>query len=303
MNLLAVRVSEPPFYLSVIMYKMNKKLYLLLNIVLLSLITSAVFFFFYRERKTQVLKVSFLDVGQGDSIYIKSPSGKDMIIDGGPDKRVLARLSREMDFFDRGIDIVIASHGDQDHITGLVEVVNRYKVGVYIEPLSEKDSEVLDELHKTIEQKNIKKIYAVYGQKIDLGEGVICTIIHPGIDSIEYDANDSSIVLLIEYGEISFLLTGDASIKSENQYLKYLEHKSVTVLKAGHHGSDTSTSESLLEKITPEYVIFSAGKDNKYGHPSISVIDRVKNYKSKILNTYEIGNINFESDGQTVTVK
>ncbi|MGI9118345.1 MAG: MBL fold metallo-hydrolase, partial [Minisyncoccia bacterium] len=163
------------------------------------------------------LKVSFLDVGQGDSILIQTPSARTMLIDGGRDNTVLSRLGAELPFFKRSIDVVIATHPDADHVTGLFSVLDKYKVGSVLEPGVTVDTVVYQSLEQKIFDKKIPHIYARAGQKIILDEknNIYLTILYPDVDVTGWETNDASIVARLDYGNTSFMFTGDSPIGKE----------------------------------------------------------------------------------------
>ncbi len=259
----------------------------------------------WREERNGILTVAFLDVGQGDAIYIEAPSGNQMLIDAGPGKAVLRELSKVMPFYDRSIDVVIATHADQDHVGGLPDVLKKYKVNIFMEPGVPGESSSYKEVEKIVASSNssgggagIKKILARRGMNVDLGDGTILQILFPVIDSPSTDTNMSSIVAKLVYGENEFMLTGDAPQAVEN-YLVDTEGTLLQsdVLKAGHHGSKTSTSQVFVSAVSPQYAVISVGKDNKYGHPNQETLDTLRNFGAKILRTDQLGDIVFKSDG------
>lgn len=227
------------------------------------------------------LRVYFLDVGQGDSILIDTPSRKQVLIDGGRNRKVLSELGKILPFNDKFIDIVIETHPDADHAGGLVAVYERYDVGL------------------GLDQNTSKR-----GQIIDFGDGTMLTILFPDRDISKWEENDASVVARLDYGEASFLFTGDAGIKTENILMADGSRAlDVDVLKAGHHGSRTSTSLTFAEIVSPEFSIISAGRDNTYGHPHKEVINILAAVGSKILSTAEEGTIKFETDGKYLRAK
>ena len=257
-----------------------------------------------REDRGGILTVAFLDIGQGDAIFIDAPSGNQMLIDGGPGKSVLRELSKVMPFYDRSIDVVIATHADQDHVGGLPNVLKNYKVNIFMEPGLSGPSSSYEELEKMVgnNKSNIKKILARRGMVVDLGDGAILQILFPVIDSPGTNTNMSSIVAKLVYGENEFMLTGDSPIAIED-YLVSLGGLQSDVLKAGHHGSKTSSSDEFVRAVAPQYTVISAGKNNRYTHPHQEVLDILNNFGIKILRTDELGIIVFKSDGTNLKLK
>jgi competence protein ComEC len=279
---------------------MEWKKYVLAGLLLANILVWASL---YRQKPGN-LKVYFLDVGQGDAIFIETPNKYQVLIDGGRNKKVISELGKIMSFGDRSIDVVIATHPDADHIGGLPEVAERYSVGLFLEPGVDAEKALNDELHGRIANKNIQTLLAKRGQVINFGDGVTLTILFPNADVSNWDTNDASIVAKLTYGEEDFLLTGDAGIKTENILMSLsLELIDVEVLKAGHHGSRTSTSLMFAEAVTPEYAIISAGRDNTYGHPHKEVLNILSRVDSQVLSTAESGTIKFETDGKNLYFK
>jgi len=267
---------------------------------LLFLVTLIVWYAIFAESR-QGLKVYFLDVGQGDAIFIQASNGNQILIDAGPNKQVLRKLSKVMPFYDRSIDIVIESHPDSDHIGGLPEVLKRYDVFLVMEPGVGSDNAVYAETEKIIKEKRIKKILARKGMRVNLGDGTRLDILFPDRDVFELGTNDASIVARLVYGENKFLFTGDSPQKIED-YLVSIFGKNLQsdVLKLGHHGSRTSTSEEFLGYVEPKYAIISAGKDNRYGHPHKEILDRLNQFGISILRTDEKGTIKMQGDGENI---
>ncbi len=272
-------------------------------LVLLALANIFVWLAIYQS-KDGPLKVYFLDVGQGDAIFIETPAKKQMLIDGGKNRRVISELGGIMPFGDKTIDIVMATHPDADHIGGLPAVVERYDVELFLEPGVESDNSLDEELEKRLNEKNVSQVLARRGQIINFGDGAKLVILFPNQDVSNWETNDASIVAKLEYGVSSFLLTGDSPIRIENILLNLdKEILNSDVLKAGHHGSRTSTSLMFAEAISPEYAIVSAGKDNTYGHPHQEVLNILQKVGTQILSTVSLGTIKFETDGQNLKVK
>jgi competence protein ComEC len=258
----------------------------------------------YAGQPSNLLHVYFLDVGQGDSILIDSPTHKRILIDGGPNSKVLSELGAILPFGDRRIDVVLETHPDADHIGGLIDVLREYEVGAFIEPGVESPSKLDDTLDALVEEKNVPSILARRGMKVDLGDGVSLNILFPNQDVSNWETNDASIVAKLVYGEESFLLTGDSAKKTEYLLLALdPDELKSDVLKVGHHGSRTSTSQIFADAVAPEYAIISAGKDNRYGHPTKEVLDILNKVGAKILSTIDLGTIEFETDGETLIIK
>jgi competence protein ComEC len=256
------------------------------------------------ERKPGNLKVSFLDVGQGDAIFIETPSHRQVLIDGGKNRKVVSELGKQMAFGDRSIDVIIATHPDADHIGGLPEVFSSYKVGLYVEPGAESENSIDDLLRERVAKEGIETLFARGGETIDFGDGAKLMIIFPNSDVTGWETNDASIVARLIYGDRSFLFTGDAGIRTENILMSLApELMDVDVLKAGHHGSRTSTSLSFAQAASPTYAVISAGKDNTYGHPHKEVLDILKKVGAEIKSTAESGTIIFASDGQSLEME
>ncbi len=250
------------------------------------------------------LCVVFLNVGQGDSIFIESPTGKQLLVDGGPDGAVLGELAAVMGFFDKDLDYVLMTHPDSDHVAGFLDVFETYDVANVIRTENESDTKVWSAVETAMNEEGVEIHYARRGQLYDLGGGAKLEILFPDIDPSTIESNTSSIVAKLTYGDTSFMFTGD-SPKAIEEYLVLAEgeHLKSDVLKAGHHGSRTSTSEMWLDEVQPQYAVISAGKDNKYGHPHQEVTDMLFNYGVTTFNTAEVGRVEFVSDGVSVGVK
>lgn len=247
-----------------------------------------------------VLEVSFLDVGQGDAILIEGPTGVNVLVDGGRDRSVLRELPKQLGFFDRALDAVVATHPDADHISGLSDVLERYRVSYVIDPGMTADTSNFLRLESAISEEQAERVLARSGQRLMLGGGAYADILYPDKDVSKGDTNDGSIIIRVVYGDTEFLLTGDAPSFVEDRLPGDVRSD---VLKAGHHGSRTSTSAAFLAKVSPEVVIISAGKDNSYGHPHQDVLDRIAAAGAQALSTIEEGTIEFESDGTLVRQK
>lgn len=271
-------------------------------LVFLLVFTIGIFYFtFKHNNKNDYLKVVFLDVGQGDSIYIEAPNGKQVLVDGGPDAKILSSLSKVMPFADRSIDMIVATHLDSDHIGGFSLLIDNYKIGNIIENGATSESKVYSNLEEKITKNKINKIIARRGMHIilDNDKNIYFDILSPDRDVSNMESNDGSIVGKLVYGNNSFMLTGDATLYTEN-LIEWNEDNNTLhsdVLKLGHHGSKGSSGVLWLEKVDPDVAIISVGKNNRYGHPNQEVLDRLSRLHIPFLSTAEIGNIIFKSDG------
>jgi competence protein ComEC len=279
-------------------------------LTLLILANASVWGLYIEHKPSKILRVYFLDVGQGDAIFIDSPTHGRILLDGGPNGRVLSELGKILPFGDRRIDVMIESHPDADHISGLVDVLRNYKVSTFLEPGVNSTNDIHTLLAEEIKKRNIPDLLARRGIDIDLGDGVKLQILFPNQDVHDWETNDASIVAKLVYGEESFLLTGDSTKKAE--YLLLALNPDILnsdVLKAGHHGSATSDSPPYVDAVSPEYAVISAGKGNPYGLPKQVTLDTLRSYKAKILATEDaggltgMGTIEFDTDGKTLTYK
>ena len=250
------------------------------------------------------MKVVFLDVGQGDAALIESPTGNQILIDAGPSKIILNALGRVMPFYDRSIDIVLATHPDQDHIGGIPEVLKNYSVREYFSNGATSSTGTSKELENLLSEKKVRKEIVRRGEIIDLGGGTFLKILFP-LDKLNgKDTNESSVVAKLYYGNSTFLFTGDAPTDVE-QYLAFTDGRALesNVLKVAHHGSKNSLSPEFFSAVSPKFSIISAGLNNRYGHPNKEILDALNKIQTKILETFSIGDIIFTSDGQILNLK
>jgi len=245
----------------------------------------------------QLLEVVFFNVGQGDSIFIETPQGHQILIDGGPDETVLENLGKEMPFWDRTIDLIILSHPEHDHISGLIEVLKRYKVENILWTGVLRDTSEYKEWQKLIREEGAKIYIAQAGQNIEGGETSF-NILFP-FESLEgkevKNTNNSSVIVRLVYGDNSFLFTGDAYKSIERQLLETAID--ADVLKVGHHGSKTSSAQEFIEKVSPDIAVIQCGKDNHYGHPSQETLEILEKYGINIFRTDFNGDIKVISNG------
>ena len=245
------------------------------------------------------LHVYALDIGQGDAILLRTPQGHAVLIDGGPDPVLLAaRLGEVLPFWQRDIDLVLVTHADTDHIGGLAPMVSRYHIGqvLYAEPMD--TNAAGSAWQEAIAGAGIDQVRVGKGAEIQVGDSRL-TVLHPGI-SLEHngpDANDLSLVMLLEQGRFRLLLTGDAGEAVERQLLASDWNLNATALKVSHHGAKSATSAEFLEAVGPQIALISVGADNRYGHPSSAVIERLEEANTLVLRTDERGTIDLSTDG------
>ncbi len=261
-----------------------------------------------RGNNDRLLHVTYLDVGQGDATLIESPTGTQVLIDGGRGKMVLRPLSRALGFFDRDIDMVIATHPDADHIGGLVDVLKRYRVRTVVMTENESDAPVYGAFKRAVQNEGAQVIFARTGEVFDLGKGArgstTLTILFPDYDPRGLESNMSSIISRLTYGESEYLFTGDSPQAIEEYVVGMLGTELTSdVLKVGHHGSRTSSAESFVTTVHPAYAIISAGKDNSYGHPHKEVTDLLTAKGIIQKNTADEGSIFSVSDGLSIWFK
>ncbi len=254
------------------------------------------------------LHVSFLDVEQGDAILIQK-GNQQVLVDGGPSPQAISlELGNQMPFWDRTIELVVLTHPDSDHLAGLVEVLQRFQVKQVLYPDLESESPLYDEWLKLIEAKNMKHTIAQAGQQIDLGKGAVIKVLHPQIAYLtgtESDIDNNGVVLRLSMDDVSFLLTADIRQEAEFELIADRVDLSSTVLKVAHHGSDTSTTPEFLAVVNPRLAVISVGTDNKFGHPSDEVLEKLKGRLApeNIYRTDRHGTIEFITDGERLWVE
>ncbi len=243
----------------------------------------------------------FLNVGQGDSELIVFQNGVKILIDGGPTNKVSTELSSLISPFNHYIDIIILTHPESDHFSGLIDTVKRYKVGAFIFNGENKNSNNFDDLKKVLEKNSTKIITIAEGDKIKYLENRFETL-SPNINSNLTSTNENSLVLKLISQNLKALFTADIGEKTEKYLIqKYGDYLQADILKVGHHGSKFSSSENFLAMVLPKISVFEVGK-NSYGHPNEGVIERLKNLGSKILRTDQNGTIKIFVDSRKLNV-
>ena len=260
----------------------------------------------YDLNKPQLLEVNFFDVGQGEAIFIETPSRHQILIDGGSSSVILEKLAKSLPFWDRTVDLIILTHPEHDHLAGLIEVLKRYKVenilwtGVVRDTAEYKEWQRLIRDEREKEGAQIK--IAQSGQLINFGNqsNRYIEVLYPfeNLEGQEFkNSNNTSIVAKLIFGENSFLFTGDAYKSVEKKLVDKKTDLASDVLKVGHHGSKTSSLEEFIKQVSPEIAVISAGKDNPYHHPHQETLDTLEKYGIKILRTDKNGDIKIISNG------
>lgn len=241
---------------------------------------------------------AMLDVGQGDGLFIETPSGVQIMFDAGPPKSILGPLAKVMSPFDKSIDAFVITNPDADHIGGLTDILKNYKVGAVFESGTLTDSKLYQNVREEMKRQNIPDILASKGMRLDVGNGVFIDILFPDRDVSEWATNDGSVVAKLTYGKNSIILTGDATTKTEKIILSENTSSQLksTILKVGHHGSRTSSSVSFVKAVSPQYALISVDKDNTYGHPHQETLDTLAQFGAKILRTDLLGTIVMKCD-------
>jgi len=241
-----------------------------------------------------------LILGKGDSIWIESPSGRQILVDGGPGNAISSKLGEVMPFYDKDIDVVVVSHPHADHIVGLADVLERYEVKNIIEARESYNSSEFEAWREVVKNENANDVEAIAGKIIDLGDGVTLTVLHP-FESVVGDnpknPHDDVVVVMLRYGELEIMLTGDMETKVERRLIMKGYDLDSDVLKVGHHGSKTSTSEEFLSAVSPKVAVIQVGAKNRYGHPSPEILNRLENSDIKYYRNDIDGDIKMVSDG------
>ena len=248
------------------------------------------------------LKIHFFDIGQGDSILIESKDGTQILLDGGPANKILPKLGAELPYFDRSIDAVVVSHPHADHISGLIEVLKNYEVGMIIESGVLYHTPEYFEFQRLVNEKNIKKIFIDrelslnFLERDEPANTARLRFVYPNksyAGQTIKNVHDASLVAMLEYQGRKVLFMGDAEKNVERALIRAGKIEDVDVLKAGHSGSKTSTTKELLEAARPEYAIISVGK-NSYGHPHAEVVERLTASAIQTFRTDRDGTITLE---------
>lgn len=269
----------------------------------LALLATLSFFVFIPDGQ---LHVYFLDVGQGDAILIRTPRGRQVLIDGGPDRTVLRRLGEVMPFYDRTIDLIIATHPDADHLAGLVEVLKKYKVDYILETGMQCETTLCAEWTRVKSQEKAVTSYGNLGEEMIIEDGLKFLILNPFFELYDQKVsarNNGALVLKFLYGRQSVLLTADIEALIENKMLVSGVDLQANFLKIAHHGSKTSSQEVFLQAVSPQIAFIQVGENNRYGHPTLEVLNRLEKFHIPYYRTDIDGTIELVLDGREYKIK
>lgn len=285
---------------------MNKKTVTLI-VIILGAIMALLSDFMPKEKNiapvlNEALKVSFIDVGQGDSTLLELPNGEIMLIDAGnpEDGEKIVNIISKKGY--KKVDYLIATHPHSDHIGGMAKVVKAFEIGKVYMPKKSHNISSFEKLVDAISEKNLKITEAKAGVAIIDEENLKISVLSP--QNSDYDnLNNFSAVVKVDYGETSFVFTGDAEKEVEYELLDSGSDLKADVLKIGHHGSSTSSAYSFIKAVNPKYGVISCGEGNDYGHPHTEVKDLLKKNSIELLRTDELGTIVITSDGINLSIE
>lgn len=275
--------------------KKNIKVFLSIIIIIIVLFNAFSYFYLLIPKD---LKIYFIDVGQGDSCLIITPNNKKILIDGGEgDTDVL--LSYLLDRRIKAIDYIMISHFDSDHCNGLIEVIQKLKIKNILISNQAYFCDEYKNIAKIINSKKIKVTFVKQGDKLNIDKNIKLDIFYPP-EKLEYeDLNNNSIVAKLSYNKFTILFTGDIEKSEENILNKYNQKDlESTIIKIAHHGSKTSSSKEFIKAVKPKIALIGVGKNNKFGHPNVEVLERLRNVKCKIYRTDEMGEIEIKVNGE-----
>ena len=281
-----------------------KKISLKQKIIIILLLTSLIYTLYQKLQDiynpSTTLQVHFIDVGQGDSTLIITPDKKTVLIDAGDEQHSSRTTSYIKSQGIDKLDLVIATHPDADHIGGMDKIIKNFDIGMFSMPLVSKDTKQYKEIKQELKNKKLKNKPLYTGDGLSIGKDVKLQILSPQKNKTYSDTNEYSIVARLLYKEVSFLFMADATMENEIAIINDFDDIRADVLKLGHHGSSTSTSDYFLGKVNPSIGVISCGKNNKYGHPHKEVMNLLEKYNIMIFRTDKQGSIVLKSDGYKI---
>lgn len=275
--------------------------------VILILLLSSFFYTFFSYVQKNFFQVSnhnlrfhFIDVGQGDSSLIITPKGNTILIDAGDEAHAKKVLSYVREQGIEKLDLVIATHPDADHIGGMDKVIKNFDIGVFAMPDVSAKTNQYKQIQRELKAKKMKATRLYQGDEVQIDDDIDFEILSPVKGKKYDDTNEYSIVAKIVYKDTSFILMGDATMENEVDIINNVPDIDIDVLKLGHHGSSTSSSDYFITKTSPNIAIISCGKNNKYGHPHQEVMRVLKKHGVTPYRTDEMGDIVITSDGKEI---
>ena len=284
------------------MKKNNLKKYVILILLLSSFFYT--FFSYVQKNFFQVsnhnLQFHFIDVGQGDSSLIITPKSKTILIDAGDEAHAKKVVSYIREQGIEKLDLVIATHPDADHIGGMDKVIKNFDIDVFAMPDVSAKTNQYKQIQRELKTKKMKATRLYQGDEVQIDDDIDFEILSPVKGKKYDDTNEYSIVAKIVYKDTSFILMGDATMENEVDIINNVLDIDIDVLKLGHHGSSTSSSDYFITKTSPKIAIISCGKNNKYGHPHQEVMRVLKKHGVTPYRTDEMGDIVITSDGKEI---
>jgi len=257
-------------------------------------------------REAPRLRVDFIDVGQGDAALITSPTGKTVLVDGGPHESSEALVSFLRDHARGPLDLVVLTHRHADHFGGLRAVIETTGALLFMDSPKPHPGRERERLMQALERRKVPVRSATRGREIDLGGGARLTLLtppEPALTRVRDEVNANSVVLRLDYGRSSFLFTGDAETATERWLLDGKADVHAQVLKVAHHGSSYSSMARFLQAVRPEAAVISVGANNEYRHPAPATLRRLESVGARVYRTDLDGSVTVETDGQRLSIR